>query len=452
MKKISILCVALLPVMGMAQKNKVQSAWRALSDYEGTVADGKPDVVYLNKAKEAIDLALANEETKNQAKTHAYNCRINYALYQNALRDEQKKLEATVTDKNERTNLAYGNVDVKNLEIASQEIEKITELDPKFMNTIFEGMKGTANLTSDDIKLTMAITQIKQEAGNVANGKYKVKKYEEASDYFYKLATLNSQISGGPDTASFYNACVAAAKSKNESKILEYNKKMIVSKIASPYNYETMYNTYLSRKDTSMAMDYLKKGREKFPNDANLMNKETDYYLAKGKSEEALANLSKSLEKDPNNAVLHLVTGNIYDNLANPKDKATGKDLPKPAKFDEYFAKAETHYKKAIELKSSNVEYYFSSAYNLGAMYNNYGGYLYNTGMSDATIAKLASKQKEIEAKSNEYYKKAIPYLEQALSIKGEDKASMSALRKLYLLTGDAKKAEEMTNKLKGGK
>lgn len=452
MKKISILCVALLPVMGMAQKNKVQSAWRALSDYEGTVADGKPDVVYLNKAKEAIDLALANEETKNQAKTHAYNCRINYALYQNALRDEQKKLEATVTDKNERGMLAYGNTDLKYFEAASQEIDKVNELDPKFMATVMDGLKGNAQLSPDDLKFMNAIGQIKMEAGYIANGKYKAKKFDEASDYFYKLANINTMIQKGPDTASFYNACVAAAKSKNESKILEYNKKMIVSKIASPYNYETMYNTYLNRKDTSMAMDYLKKGREKFPNDAGLMNKETDYYLAKGKSEEALANLSKSLEKDPNNAVLHLVTGNIYDNLANPKDKATGKDLPKPAKFDEYFAKAETHYKKAIELKSSNVEYYFSSAYNLGAMYNNYGGYLYNTAMNDATIAKLAAKQKEIEAKSNEYYKKAIPYLEQALSIKGDDKATMSALRKLYLLTGDAKKAEEMTNKLKGGK
>ncbi len=452
MKKVAFFCIALIPMLGMAQKNKVQSAWRALSDYEGTLSDGKPDIVYLNKAKDAIDLALANEETKNQAKTHAYNCRIAYALYQSALRDEQKKLEASVADKNERASLAYGNTDLKYFEIASQEIDRVNELDSKYMITITEALKGSSQLNADDLKFMNAVGQIKMEAGYIANGKYKAKKYEEAGEYFYKLASINTMIQKAPDTANFYNACVAAAKSKNETKILDYNKKMIVSKIASAYNYETMYNTYLSRKDTNSGMDYLKKGREKFPNDANLMNKETDYYLAKGKSEEALANLSKSIEKDPTNAVLYLVTGNIYDNLANPKDKATNKDLPKPAKFDEYFAKAESHYKKAIELKPSNVEYYFSSAYNLGAMYNNYGGYLYTNAMNDATIAKLAAKQKEIEAKSMEYYKKAIPYLEQALSIKADDKAAMTALRKLYLLTGDNKKAEEMTLKLKGGK
>lgn len=452
MKKIAILGLAALPVFGIAQKNKVQTAWRALSDYESTLADGKPDMVYLTKAKEAIDLALTNEETKNQGKTHAYNCRINYALYQAALRDEEKKLEASVPDKNERKGMAYGNTDLKYFEVASQEIEKVNELDPKFMTTVMDGLKGNANLSADDLKFMNAIGQIKLEAGYIANGKYKVKKFDEASDYFYKLAFINTMINKKPDTSSFYNACVAAAKSKNEIKIIDYNKKMIDSKIATSYNYENMYNAYLGKRDTVKAMDFLKKGREKFPNDASLMNKETDYYLAKGKSEEALANLKASLDKDPNNAVLHLVTGNIYDNMANPKDKATGKDQPKPAKFDEYFANAEMHYKKAIELKPANIEYYFSSAYNLGAMYNNYGGYLYNTAMNDATIAKLAAKQKEIEAKSNEYYKKAIPYLEQALSIKGDDKACMSALRKLYLLTGDSKKAEEMTLKLKGGK
>lgn len=452
MKKIAILSLAALPMLGLAQKNKVQTAWRSLSDYESTLADGKPDLVYLNKAKEAIDLALANEETKSQGKTHAYNCRINYALYQAALRDEQKKLEATVSDKNERGMLAYGNTDLKYFEAASQEIEKVNELDPKFMGTVMDGLKGNAQLSPDDLKFMNAVGQIKMEAGYIANGKYKAKKYEEAGDYFYKLAFINTMINKVPDTSSFYNACVAASKSKNETKIFDYNKKMIDSKIATPYNYENMYNAYLGRKDTMGAMNMLKKGREKFPNDANLMNKETDYYLAKGKSEEALTNLEKSIEKDPTNAVLYLVTGNIYDGLANPKDKTTGKDLPKPPKFDEYFAKAESNYKKAIELKSSNVEYYFSSAYNLGAMYNNYGGFLYNTAMNDATISKLAAKQKEIEAKSNEYYKKAIPYLEQALSIKADDKASMTALRKLYLLTGDNKKAEEMTLKLKGGK
>ena len=46
--------------------------------------------------------------------------------------------------------------------------------------------------------------------------------------------------------------------------------------------------------------------------------------------------------------------------------------------------------------------------------------------------------------------KKAIPYLEQALSLKADDKNCMIALRKLYFLTGNEAKGKEMTEKLKG--
>ena len=77
----------------LAQKSKVQAAWRGLSDYEETLKDGKPNISYLNKAKEAIDLALQNEETKKLSRTHAYKMRISYATFQYNLNEEMKKNE-----------------------------------------------------------------------------------------------------------------------------------------------------------------------------------------------------------------------------------------------------------------------------------------------------------------------------------------------------------------------
>src|SRR4051812_37675613 len=91
-----------------AQKGKVQGAWRSLTDYEETLKEGKPNLQYLTRAKESIDAALLNEDTKKQAKTHAYAVRIYYALFQYNLSAELKKLEPTVQDKNERAMQAYG--------------------------------------------------------------------------------------------------------------------------------------------------------------------------------------------------------------------------------------------------------------------------------------------------------------------------------------------------------
>ena len=433
-----------------AQKGKVQTAWRSLTDYETTVTEGKPDLNYLHKAKEAIDMALQNEDTKNKGKTHAYKCRISYAQFQYDIKQEIKKLEPSIPDKNERLLTAYGNMNLSDFEEASAEVIKIQDLDPKFMGNIQEGLlKGTSNLDDEDLKFAVVAQQIKMESSNVATGKYKVKKYDEAADYFYKTAVMNTVLYKIKDTLDFYNACVSAAKAKNPEKTLEYNNKMINAKLQVAYNYQSILSVYISKGDTASAMELLKKARGLFPEDAGLITEETNIYLARGQQKEALANLKISMDKDPKNTFYYLVVGGIYDNLANPKDKVTGKDLEKPANFDELFKNAESSYLKVIELNPSNTDFLATAYRNLGAMYNNYGGYLENYKI--AKITDMAKYQKENEMKSQEYYKKAIPNLEKAVAMLQNDQQTMKALRILYNKTGNPTKAKEMDEKIKAG-
>lgn len=441
-------CVA-ISTAALAQKNKVQSAWRALSDYESTLSD-KPDTTYLMKANRAINLALADESTKNQAKTHAYKARIMYYVYQYNLKEEGKRLEASISDKNSRAEAAYGSVPTQEFETAANSLETIKAVDPKYFASILEIVKGgsASSASDDDLKLSNVAMQLKLESSNIAVGKYKQKQYEQAADFFYKSGTLNYLLSEKIDTSAFYNACISAQKSKNPAKMITYNKKMIEMNIATPYNYQTLYDAMLASGDNTAAQEYLAKGRKAFPEDVYLMNKETELFLQKGDQQKALENLQAAIAKDPNNAQLHLVLGNVYDNLANPKT-VTGKDSVKPSNYDDLVMKAAENYQKAVDLRPSNQESYFNALYNLGALYNNYGATLYNKAMEKVTISQLSKVQKDIEAKSREYYKKAIPFLEQALSIKPDDRASMIALRKLYALVGDEQKSKAMGDKLK---
>ncbi len=450
--KIIVLTASVLFSVNLfSQKGKVQTAWRSLTDYESTAAEGKPEIKYLDKAKEAIDQALQNEDTKNKGKTHAYKARISYAHYQYDLSQEVKRLESSVTDKNERVLVAYGNTSLKDFEEASEEIVKIKELDPKYMATIREGlMKGPSALEDDDMKFALVAQQVKVEAANIASGKYKAKRYDEAADYFYKTAFMNSILYEVKDTANFYNACISAAKAKNDEKTLDYNKKMIDAKIAIPYNYEAIYGVQLAKGDSAAALETLRKGRSAFPADMSLTNKETDYYLATGNQQQALANIKASIEKDPTNPVFYLISGQIYDALANPRDKNTNKDLPKPADFEQLFRNAESSYLKGLEQKQNNKEYHYNLVFNLGALYNNYGGTMANR--KPAKLTEVAKMQKENEVISQEYFKKAIPYLEQALSMKPEDTQTMIALRKLYLMTGNEAKGKEMNDRIKASK
>jgi hypothetical protein len=295
------------------------------------------------------------------------------------------------------------------------------------------------------------MNQMQVHQSNLATGRYKAKKYDEAADFFESLALSNTLMTNKKDTSNYYNACIAAQKAKNQEKMLDYNKKMIDLAIATPYNYQTVYDVKLAQLDTLAATEFLNKGRQQFPNDIYLMNRETEVFLQKGQQEKALANLQKAIEKEPSNAILQFAIGNVYDNIANPKGKS-GKDTIKPTDFDDLVLKSAEHYQKAIDLKPSNQDSYFNALYNLGALYNNYGNTIYSKSMAKATLTDLAKKQKEYETKSMDYYKKAIPYLEQALSIKSEDATCMTALRKLYYLTGNEAKGKEMNDKLKKAK
>ena len=442
MKIIQIIALLIFPILVFSQKNKVQGAWRALSDFEYTLAES-PDISYLMKAKENIDLATNNEETKNQVKTYSYRFRIYMHLFAENLKAEDKKLLSSINDKNERLQTAYGNVSILEFVEASKSLDKLQELDSKMIEKL---SKTDANNSEEEGKLFLAVMQMQVYQSNLATGRYNSKKYDEAADFFHSLAASNT--TGKKDTSNFYNACISAQKSKNVAKIITYNKKMIDLQIASPYNYQTIYDAFLSQNDSLNALQYLKIGRAEFSNDVYLMNRETEVFLKNGQQEKALTNLQIAIEKDPSNAQLFLVLGNVYDNLANPKGK-NGKDTTKPADYDNLVAKSAQHYQKAIDLKPTNEESYFNALYNLGALYNNYGGTLYNKAMEKTTMSSVSKKQKDLDLSSMEYYKKAIPFLEQALVIKPADRAALTALRKLYLLTGNEAKGKELSEKLK---
>lgn len=424
MKKFFILAIAALPLFAISQNSKRNTAYRLLEDYNRSLKDNpsQPDLAVLLKAKEAIDLTTVHTETKDQAKTWLYRTQIYYSIFQNNLKTEQDKL-ATVSDKNEKIELAYGNVSVTEYEEAGTALEQLKKLDK---NKDYQQ------------EINVLGFQMMQDLNNIAIGKFKIKKFDEAIDYFNKSYDITKAVTNKKDTNSLYNCVIAAQKAKNLDKIKSYSQKMIDEKVANSYSYTSLVEAKLTLKDTAGALQTIKEGRMAFPNDIHLMNRETEFYLLQGKHQEALDNLNKAIEKDPNNGSLFLVRGNVYDNLANPKEGKNDKEKPK--NYEELMGKAEADYKKATEATPANFDVW----YNLGALYNNWGGYYQNLANGgDLT------KAKDLEAKAQVQLKKAVPALEKALELNPNDRGTMFALRKLYLLTNNPQGAEEMNKRMK---
>src|SRR6185437_5096282 len=144
-----------------------------------------------------------------------------------------------------------------------------------------------------------------------------------------------SKMMGKKDTSQLTNALICAQKEKDFEKVKTYNQKAIDEKVATPYNYGNLSDAKMVLKDTVGAIQTLQAGRIAFPTNVDLMNRETDYLMTKGKNQEALANLDKAIAGDPTNAKFYLAKGIAYYSMANPRDAATKKDLDKPKNYDE---------------------------------------------------------------------------------------------------------------------
>ncbi len=415
MKKIAFLFLATIPVFsGVAQSSKVVNAINYLSDFKST-----KDIESLNKAKQNIDLAAENEDTKEKAKTQVIRGQVYMAIYENNKRTQEEKL-MSISDPNKRAFAALENTPTTELGVAYQAYSKAKTLDTK------------GNYTNE----LKAMNNIAIYYDNTGRADFNGKKYPEALSNFESAYDIN----GGNDTTELYFCATSAELAQQYDKAKKYYQKMIDTKQGKGNTYSALVNVYLVMKDTVGGMDLLKKGRTAYPNDINLLTSEINYFLRTNKSKEALSNLNIAIQAKPTDPNLYLVRGNIYDNLANPKD-AAGKELAKPADYLDNLKLAEADYKKAIEIKAD----YFDALYNLGVLYNNRGVVL-NKEADKITDQK---KYEAANAKATEQFDNALPILEKALEVSPKDRNTMIALRQIYMRKQKQDKVKEMNDKLK---
>ena len=219
--------------------------------------------------------------------------------------------------------------------------------------------------------------------------------------------------------------------------------------------YLMLADIYEAKKDEGNLMAILSEGRREFPEDKTIVNRELNVFIKSGKSDQLIAKLEEAIKADPNNADLLFTLGIAYDNMANPKD-ANQKDLPKPANYSEIFTKAEQAYLNTLKV-ADKADY----NYNLGALYFN-RAVIVNEQMNEITGSSSADIKKYdgLKAERDEWFTKALPYLEktvssldaQAATLNGDDKntylGAIVAAKEIYAKQNKLDKAAEFKKKL----
>ncbi|MCU0456322.1 MAG: tetratricopeptide repeat protein [Bacteroidales bacterium] len=380
MKKVFLLLAVITISFGaIAQKGKVTSAQSFI------------DQGMLDKAKEAIDQALANEKSMNWFNTYFVKGKLCQAVYQ----ADNPKYNAYYADPLAEAYAAY---------------EKAMELDTK----------GT---TKKKILSQMVYNSLAQDLFSQGSKKFEEGDYEGALKAFGVQIKINEGelYAGGLDTGMYFNAGLAAQNAKKYDQAIKYYERCGELKYLGINPYFRIYECFLGQGDTVKAEAYLLDLPNKFPGDNTINFQLADLYLKSNKPLEALKYLNAAKKSDPDNYSLWFASGITYLNLN---------------KYDE----AITELTRALELNSGLAETHYA----MGASYIN-KAYEMNQKANDIMDVK---KYEEAVAELNKVYNKALPYMQKAYELNPNDKYTMQSLKELYYRMKMTKEYDELKAKL----
>ena len=381
MKKLVLFTFAVLSInIAFSQSTKVVSAYNYLRNGQ------------LDKAKLNIDDAIANDQTRSQAKTWFYRGNIYLSIH------------GTKEPK-------YKALDTNALQVAYDSYQKALELEP--------------DITKDELmpsKPMVGLLIIGEQYYNQGVEFYNKKQFDKAMAKFDQTRKING-IFGTKDSTATFNAALCAIQLKDNAKAKTYMEELVKMNYKQPLIYSQLSNIYKIEGDTNKAAITIGKGRKVFPTDLNLIISEINLYLAKGMTKEAQELLDLAVSQDPTNPTLHFAVGANMDEFGN-------------------FTQAEKSYLKAIELKAD----YFDAYYNLGALYVNTAASIMDTA-NKLPITETA-KYDALKAKADALLDKALPALETAEKLNPNDYNTLITLKQLYARKGELEKIKLIDEKI----
>lgn len=399
MKKYSVAAAMVALSMGsFAQKANLKATDNAL--YEPM------DLV---EARNSIEPAMTHPETQNLAKTFVLAGKTYFLSYE----DQSKAgMKGTAEIKDYLLKSANAYFKAWTLDQAPNEKGKVKPVNEREIKA----------------KLTKLQDYLINEGYNCYTGQ----DYKGAVALWKKYMEIpNSSAFAGTAKDSTYNdvyfLAINAAFNDAELKKSEAIPMMEDFKTAdhkeAPKMYDWLYQTYMEFGDTVKAVNTLKDGITKDPNNKFLFGSLINYYIKTKKIDDAVKYLDEAIAKNPKDPQYHVVKGET---------------LRQAKKYD----KAIEAFNAALAIDANSFDAYSG----IGTVYVAKGQDLY----SDANLIPVKQKAKYDAAikTAKAEFQKAVEPLEKARSIKANDFNNLQMLRSVYMQLNQGTKADAIQKEM----
>jgi len=379
MKKVMILLViALTANVMMAQKKDRTDAF--MYNKNGQYA----------KAMASIEKCINHDQflgmkANDQSQAWLYRA----AIYQNIIQSDDENLKAQVPNA---------------LEVVYESLMKCLE------NESF--------VEDEQIQMEIAMriayvmtTYYSQGADAYNNGQY-----AEAAPLFKKAYDIAASIGGGEQASEMLNlAATSALRAGDYNTALEYFTELKNNGTETAEIYRHLAACYNGLGQSEQAMEMINAGLAINPSDANLILEKVNALLKEGKGAEAVSDLQKLHELDPENAQLLFVLGTIYGDENN-------KDV-----YDT--EKAKQYYEQALAIKPD----YYDATYNIGVLYTTMANKYIEQANDITGFSKAEQEQyNNLIEQANGLLRTGLPYLKQAYEAQPSDDVK-NVLRSIYV-------------------
>lgn len=336
--------------------------------------------IMLERAKTSIDLAAENEETKNDAKTWHYYGIVYYKI-------------AAYPE--------FNDIDTAALEKSLGAFVQIAMLDMEYFKANYMDIYQHIN----------SITSNYFNKGAVA---YENGDYKKAMECYMTAYMSNAIIGQKDNEALLIAAQIAIYNAKEYETAIEICNQLLADQYESPkvYQYLAVANGQLENNDAML--QYIQTGREKFPDDENLINEQINAFLKLKREAEIIDQIKEMANKNKENSVYCFILGTIYGNSESTIHSIDS---------------AMVYYNRAIEINPTDENAYI----NIGSMFIDKSAALYNAANELGFDAESQKKYDVMMSEAKAYDEQALPYVEKAYELVPGDEAIKQALRTLYV-------------------
>ena len=213
--------------------------------------------------------------------------------------------------------------------------------------------------------------------------------------------------------------------------------------------YDGLYKIAEKKDDKAAAEKYLMAGREKYPENLQLLFTEINFLLANGRLDELTGKLSQAIEKEPNNVSLYATLGQVYERLYNQATK-DGNTEEAAKNYD----LARQQYEAGLQKDPEAARLIYS----LGAMIYNRGAVMsQKLAELESDFSKEGQKKYDtLKGQVDAEFEAALPYFQKAEMADPSDLNTLIALKEMYARNSEFEVSNEFKTRIEtlqgGGK